>query len=127
MVFVVALLVALASVGASMPSPVASKACAPGVAIAPVLCCTPPSLQAVAHPQAVNISNLNLRMPRAPRHRSERPTSGLTDAEAVTAASVLKNLVQDVHRPFVIDSASAFPLAGHPLSLLRPPSLSAAC
>jgi len=76
-------------------------------------------------PSAANLSSRNLQLPRLPRHRSERPSLGVTDAEAVTALAVKAMIGDDVHRPFIVDGSGACPLAGHPLSILRPPSLSA--
>jgi hypothetical protein len=83
----------------------------------------PTMLQAAEHPQHVNISSRNLQLPRAPRHRSERPTSGSIDAEALAAVAVFTILAADTRPSFVGELLTGSPLAGHPLSLLRPPSL----
>lgn len=82
-----------------------------------------PAWQAASHPQAINVASPDLQQPRAPRHRSERPTSGADEVEAVTAAQILAALGSDTHRPFIMAVVCACPLDGHPLSLLRPPSL----
>jgi len=49
--------------------------------------------------------------------------SGAADAEAITAAEIFDALGADTDGSLVTDSARVCPLAGHPLSLLRPPSL----
>ena len=79
------------------------------------------------HPDLVFLRTLpkNLQLPRAPRHRSERPSSATADAEAVTMRSLLGLLRDDLHRAFVPDGYLAHPLSGHPSELLRPPSLTA--
>jgi len=117
-----AVLLGVACFGAAMESPVArERACCvdastPEHAVAAVW-------QAASHPQAINVAGRNLQLPRAPRHRGDRPTSGAAEVEATVAAQVLACLGADTHRPFVIAAVCACPLAGHPLSLLRPPSL----
>jgi len=75
------------------------------------------------HPRAVNVSARDLRLPRAPRHRSERPTSSLVDLKALTRATILEIIDDGGRHSVLIESPSGCPLAGHPLSLLRPPSL----
>ena len=78
-----------------------------------------------ATPSAANLSSRNLQRPRLPRHRSERPSLGVSDAEAVTSLVVKAMLGDDVYRALVGEWFGACPLAGHPLALLRPPSLAA--
>ena len=71
----------------------------------------------------MNVSSRNLQLPRAPRHRGDRPASGAPDAEAITGMDIFDLFGGDTHCPFVIDAIRACLRAGHPLSLLRPPSL----
>ena len=105
-----------------MKSPVGPRSHSAGLAVLQGWRGQPPVLQAAERPSGLQHS-LNLQLPRAPRHRSERPSSGADEVEAVTAATLTSMLVDDSHQPFVIDALAACPLAGHPLSLLRPPSL----
>ena len=66
----------------------------------------------------------DLRKPRPPRQRSERPTTGTDGVVAMLSASMLwLILCIDVQRMFVAEADDAGPLAGHYRSLLRPPSL----
>ena len=65
----------------------------------------------------------DLRKPRPPRQRSERPTTGADGIAAMMTASMLRLMLSiDLHRPFLSDADAAGPLAGHCRSLLRPPS-----
>lgn len=65
----------------------------------------------------------DLRRPRPPRHRSERPVSGVDGVQAIVNAAMLKMILMvDVHRPFIVDAIDCRPLSGHYRSLLRPPS-----
>jgi len=65
----------------------------------------------------------DLRKPRPPRQRSERPTTGADGIEAMMTSSTLRQmLLLDDHRHFVSDAAAACPQAGHYRLLLRPPS-----
>ena len=64
------------------------------------------------------------RQPRPPRHRSERASS-FADEHDLTAAVIHSITHDDAHRPLVAESTSANPLSGHPLELLRPPSVCA--
>lgn len=65
----------------------------------------------------------DLRKPRPPRHRSERPTTGADGIEAMMTCSILRLMLSvDQHRAFLSDAAADVPLAGHYRSLLRPPS-----
>lgn len=65
----------------------------------------------------------DLRKPRPPRQRSERPTTGADGIEAMMTSSTLRLMLRlDQHRPFHSDAAVAGPQAGHYRSLLRPPS-----
>lgn len=124
---VVVLLAGLACVGAMMETP--QRHFSSAAEMSPgqhSLLTSPTCFQAADHPQAVNICSRNLQLPRAPRHRGERPTSGAMDAEAIQAECVLETVDHDCHRSFLIDALVGCPLAGHPLSLLRPPSLLAA-
>jgi len=64
------------------------------------------------------------RQPRPPRHRSER--AGSYAAELELAAVVIDSITHDdAHGPVLADTALATPLSGHPLELLRPPSVCA--
>jgi hypothetical protein len=119
----VAVLASLACVGAMMPPPGSHGSPASAIAPGHASLAAPPILQAAEHPLPVNVSSRNLQLPRAPRHRSERPTSGAVDAEAITATEIFDALSADTHGSFVTDGVRACPLSGHPLSLLRPPSL----
>ena len=64
----------------------------------------------------------DLREPRRPRHRSERPSTFSAENESLTVATVIAILSEDLHRPFLAEIVTASPLSGHPLQLLRPPS-----
>jgi hypothetical protein len=64
----------------------------------------------------------DLRKPRLPRHRSERPSTFSAENESLTVATVVAILSEDLHRPFLAEIVTASPLSGHPLQLLRPPS-----
>jgi hypothetical protein len=64
----------------------------------------------------------DLRKPRLPRHRSERPSTFSAENESLTVATVIAILSEDLHRPFLAEIVTASPLSGHPLELLRPPS-----
>lgn len=105
-----------------------------GAVMTPPACQAPPVAPILAKPAAfvspaaecpewVNISSRNLKLPRAPRHRGERPTSGVEEVAAVTSNTFLAVLDSDSHEPFVIAALQVCPLAGHPVFLLRPPSL----
>ena len=113
----------LAYVGAAMEPPGSHRSPAAAIVPGQVSLSAALILQVAEHPVPVNLSSRNLRLPRAPRHRSDRPTSGAADAEAITAAEVFDALGADTHHPFVADTTRACPVSGHPLSLLRPPSL----
>ena len=64
------------------------------------------------------------RQPRPPRHRSERASSYSSDLEH--AASVIESIIHGaLHRPLRFTAIALHPLSGHPLELLRPPSLCA--
>ena len=66
----------------------------------------------------------DLRKPRPPRHRSERPTTGADGIEAMMTSSILRLMLRvDQHRSFLSDAAADGPLVGHYRSLLRPPSV----
>jgi hypothetical protein len=119
----VAVLASLACVGAMMPPPGSHGSPASAFSPGHASLAAPPILQAAEHPLPVNVSSRNLQLPRAPRQRSERPTSGAIDAEAITATEIFDALGADTHGSFVTDGVRACPLSGHPLSLLRPPSL----
>jgi hypothetical protein len=116
-------LVALACVGAAMEHPGGHHSHSAKLVAAHATLLQPTMLQAAEHPQAVNLSSRNLQLPRAPRHRSERPTSGSIDAEALAATKLVAFVDDESCHSFVGDSLNGCPLAGHPLSLLRPPSL----
>lgn len=64
------------------------------------------------------------RQPRPPRNRSERASSYSSDLER--DASVIDSIIHDMlHRPLLVAAMTLHPLSGHPLELLRPPSLCA--
>lgn len=66
----------------------------------------------------------NKRQPRPPRHRSDRASSYTSELEL--AASVIDSITHDdLHRPLLAELVLASPLSGHPLELLRPPSVCA--
>lgn len=79
--------------------------------------------RAAACPCAVHLSAPDLRLPRAPRHRSDKPSSGAVEADGINGTAVMPVLDAESHRGFVVVAVRACPLAGHPLALLRPPSL----
>lgn len=84
-----------------------------------------PACEAASPARAWSVPGRDLWLPRAPRHRSERPSSSSLDGEAlVQETGIVPN---DGGRREVLrrDSPGGRPLAGHPLSLLRPPSLQA--
>lgn len=118
----VAVLAALACAGAAMEHPGRHRS-HPAKFVAAHATPQPTMLQAAEHPQAVNLSSRNLQLPRVPRHRSERPTSGSIDAEALAVTKLIAFVDDESCHSFVGDSLNGCPLAGHPLSLLRPPSL----
>ena len=118
----VASLAVLACLGAAMESPASRESDAQDGVSTPHVG-EAPSWQAVSHPQAINVASRNLQLPRAPRHRSDKPSSGAADGEGITANSILASLGDDTDRPFLSAAARCGPLAGYPLSLLRPPSL----
>jgi len=116
-----AVLVAVAGVGAATDAPIVRvEGLAIGGRPRPH---AETSLRQASHPRAVNIGSPNLRLPRPPRHRGERPTTGVEEVEVTTAARLLAALREASSCPFVEAAVDASPLAGHPLSLLRPPSL----
>jgi hypothetical protein len=119
----VAVLAALACVGAAVEHPGEHRSQAAELPAAHATPLQPTILQAAEHAQAVNVSSRNLQLPRAPRHRSERPTSGSIDAEALAVTKLIAFIDDESCHSFVGDSLNGCPLAGHPLSLLRPPSL----
>jgi hypothetical protein len=119
----VAVLAVLACLGAAMESPVTRDRAAQAGEAKPFVVGEAPAWHAVSHPQAINVASRNLQLPRAPRHRSDKPSSGAADGEGITANSILASLGDDIPRPFVSAAVRCCPLAGHPLSLLRPPSL----
>jgi hypothetical protein len=66
----------------------------------------------------------DLRKPRPPRHRSERPTTGADGIDAMMTSSILRLMLRvNQHRPLLFEAAADSPLAGHYRSLLRPPSV----
>jgi hypothetical protein len=119
----VAVLAALAWAGAAMEHPGGHHSHSAKLVAAHATLLQPTMLQAAEHPHAANVSSRNLQLPRAPRHRSERPTSGSVDAASLAAAAVFAILADDARSTFVGELGNGCPLAGHPLSLLRPPSL----
>jgi hypothetical protein len=65
----------------------------------------------------------DLRSPRPPRQRSERPSTGADGIEALLNSSAIKLMLRiDLHRAFLADTVADRPLSGHYSSLLRPPS-----
>jgi hypothetical protein len=105
-----------------MESPVArDRAAQAGVSTPHVV--EAPAWQAALHPHAINVAWPNLQMPRALRHRSDKPSSGAVDGEGITVKSILASLDAGTHRPLMVAPSPRCPLDGHPLSLLRPPSL----
>jgi hypothetical protein len=85
---------------------------------------TGPELAAAAEILAVRRFPHDKRQPRAPRHRSERPT--LFASEQDLTAAVIDSITHDeMHRPLFAAPRCCHALAGHPLELLRPPSFRA--
>lgn len=83
-----------------------------------------PSIGAAIKILAVRKFAHDKRQPRPPRHRSERASSFAAEHD-LTAAVIYSITHDDAHCPLVADVMSANPLSGHPLELLRPPSLRA--
>lgn len=81
-------------------------------------------LSATPEIPAVRRFHHDVRQPRAPRLRSERPTSFATEHD-FTAEAIALIIHDDVHRPIHADGTPVGPLAGHPLDPLRPPSVRA--
>jgi hypothetical protein len=112
----------LACLGAVMESPASrDRTAQAGVSTPRVV--EAPAWHVASHPEAINVASPNLQLPRAPRHRSDKPSSGAVDGEGIAGNSILTPLGADIHRPFVSTAVRCCPLAGHPLSILRPPSL----
>lgn len=66
----------------------------------------------------------DLRKPRPPRQRSERPTTGTDGIVAMLSASMLRLILCiDVQHQFIRTADAVGPLTGHYQSLLRPPAL----
>lgn len=83
-----------------------------------------PILREPAQVLAVHRFPHDKRQPRPPRHRSERASSYTSELELT--ASVIDSITHDdAYRPLLADTALATPLSGHPLELLRPPSVCA--
>jgi hypothetical protein len=80
------------------------------------------SIGAAAPSLAMRFFGRDLRKPRLPRHRSERPSTFSAENESLTVATVIAILSEDLHRPFLAEIVTASPLSGHPHELLRPPS-----
>ncbi len=121
-VLAVVVLAALPCLGAEMESPASrGRAAQAGVSTPRVV--EAPAWQVDWHSHAINVASRDLRQPRAPRHRSDKPSSGAADGEAIAGSAILAPLGADARRPFVIAPSPCCPLDGHPLSLLRPPSL----
>lgn len=83
-----------------------------------------PSISSAAEILAVRKFHHDKRQPRPPRHRSERASSFAAGVD-LTAAVIHSITHDDSHRPLVAESTSANPLSGHPLEVLRPPSVCA--
>lgn len=67
----------------------------------------------------------DLRQPRRPRHRSERPTS-LSFGDLFDSKAAIDAIVQDdAPRSLLALAVVMSPLSGHPLEVLRPPSAAA--
>lgn len=64
------------------------------------------------------------RQPRPPRQRGERASSYVSDLEHT--ASLIDSIIHaDLYRPLLAGLPTVSPLSGHPLELLRPPSVRA--
>ena len=64
------------------------------------------------------------RQPRPPRQRGERASSYVSDLELT--ASLIDSIIQEnLYRPLLAGLPTVSPLSGHPLELLRPPSVRA--
>lgn len=64
----------------------------------------------------------DLRRPRPPRHRSERPSTGLALLGELMIAELLEFLDDPRGGRFVPFPVASLPLPGHPSAILRPPS-----
>jgi hypothetical protein len=66
----------------------------------------------------------DLRKPRPPRQRSERPTTGADGVAEMISASLLRLILCiDLQHQFIRTADAVGPLTGHYQSLLRPPAL----
>ena len=83
---------------------------------------TSPWIGKLAQHRGALMTPYDLRQPRPPRHRSERPMSA-THLLDTTLVLRLSGVLDDVGGPrFVVSQPTGIPLAGHPLLLLRPPA-----
>lgn len=64
----------------------------------------------------------DLRRPRPPRHRSERPSTGLALLSDLLIVELLEFLDDSRGGRFVPFPVASLPLPGHPSAILRPPS-----
>jgi hypothetical protein len=83
---------------------------------------TSPWIGKLAQHRRALMKPYDLRQPRPPRHRGERPMSAMHLLDT-TLVLRLSGVLDDVGSPrFVVPQRTAMPLAGHPLLLLRPPA-----
>lgn len=101
-------------------APTRSVAPPAGVTIPPDLT-TGPEIAAAPEILAVRRFHHDKRQPRPPRHRSERASSFSAEQDLI-AAKLYSITHDDMHRAFVV-ALTFSPLSGHPLELLRPPSV----
>jgi hypothetical protein len=76
----------------------------------------------------MNLCSRDLRQARAPRHRSERPTTGSAETEEMVESSrvtMVETIRSDGQGSFLVASPDLAPRLGHPRDILRPPSLAA--
>lgn len=88
----------------------------------------PPAGETASIQKSVTVRSLagfghDLRLPRPPRQRSERPTTGADGIAAMMTAAQMKLILSvDLSRPLRADTQSDRPRDGHYSLPLRPPS-----
>jgi hypothetical protein len=88
---------------------------------------SPPSIGARTSTRVVDPMasfGTDLRQPRKPRHRSDRPSKQLIETDFTEAVQSAIDFDRSLGH-FVPHRPAAATLAGHPLELLRPPSFEA--
>jgi hypothetical protein len=73
--------------------------------------------------QLIDSESPNLKLPRAPRQKGDRCSSDFSDLEESAEVALIVTLEKNDACTLSFPEVSALPLAGHPLFVLRPPSL----